>query len=469
MVEIALGLCIVIAGVLGLLFGRLLGQGSAKAEVKAQLDTISILKSEKTRLDELAVTQANENQRLREQIARAEEREVAQEQKYSQMKADVDKAFADLASKALRDNNESFLNLAKQKLNAQSDEAKQTLAQKEEAIKNLLDPLGATLRSLDEQTRGMEVARSGAYAKVETLVETMQSSIPKSLDALKSETSQLVSALRAPKTRGDWGQEQLQRCVEVAGMVEHCSFRKQVSTRDDQEQLLRPDMTIQLPNGRTIIVDAKTPSDLFSESKEVSDPGAMKALLKAHAARVKQHLSDLSSKAYWKQFEHSPEFVICFLPSEALFSAALEGDPELINFGARLNVVMATPTTLIALLKAVAYGWQQSRVAESAKAIQDTGHELYRKLINVHEYLSNLGKALKSAIAQYNNFVGAVEGKDGAFYRARKLGALTHDNQQMEVLEPLSVEPRLLTGDDWASASEPALAATTGASETADA
>ena len=468
MVEITLGVCIAIAGVLGLFLGRLLGMVSTKAELKAQLDTIGILKAEKTRLDQLIAAETSENQKLREQIARAEERAIAQEQKYAQMKADVDKAFGDLASKALRENNESFLNLAKQQLGAQTQEAKQTLAQKEEAIKNLLDPLNKSLQSLGEQTSAMEIARAGAYGELKTLVEGLNRTIPESVNSLRSETSQLVSALRAPKTRGDWGQEQLRRCVEYAGMVEYCSFHEQVSTRDEDEQLLRPDMTIQLPNGRTIVVDAKTPSDLFAEAKEADDPAAMKMRLVAHAARVKKHLSDLSGKTYWKQFDHSPEFVVCFLPSEALFSAALEGDPELIKYGARANVVMATPTTIIALLKAVAYGWQQSRVAESAKAIQDTGRDLYRKLAKAHEYLNKLGNALKSAIAQYNDFVGAVEGKDGAFYRARKLGALTHDSQEIEMLEALPAEPRMLTAEDWVPAPGLALAASADEQDTTE-
>jgi len=449
MEGLAIALTILAVGLflLGLFFG--LRQG--RAAVQVQLDEAKVeLKDLRPKAAELAA---------------AKEREKAQEEKYTQMKADVESAFARLASQALRDNNESFLNLANQKLGAQAQEAEQTLAQKEEAVRNLLLPLNQTLDSLGQQTREMETARATAYGELRALVEGINRTIPESVNSLRSETSQLVSALRAPKTRGDWGQEQLKRCVEFAGMVEYCSFHEQVPTRDENEQLLRPDMTVQLPNGRTIIVDAKTPSDFFTEANEADDAASKKVRLAAHAARVKKHLSDLSSKAYWKQFDHSPEFVVCFLPSEALFSAALEGDPGLIKYGAQANVVMATPTTIIALLKAVAYGWQQSRVAESAKAIQDTGRDLYRKLVKAHEYFSKLGNALKSAIAQYNDFVAAVEGKDGAFYRARKLGALTHDGQEMGVVEALPAEPRLLTADDWAQPSELALAADADASD----
>jgi DNA recombination protein RmuC len=417
------------------LLGLWLGHRQGGAAAQAQLDA-----------------QKNELKELRpkaEELAAARQQLKDEEARYAQMKADLDSAFKGAAADALRANAQSFLALARHELGGQTQDAKQTLAQKEEAIRTLLDPLGKALKNLDEQTRAMEVARSGAYAKVETLVETMQSSIPASLDALKSETSQLIAALRAPKTRGNWGELQLKRCVEYAGMVEHCSFAEQASARTEDDRLLRPDMTIQLPNGRTIIVDAKTPLDAFLEASETGDAAAQALRFSAHAERVKTHLRELSAKAYWRQFEHTPEFVVCFLPSEALFSAALEADPSLIEFGAQANVVMATPTTLIALLKAVAFGWQQSQVTQNARAIQDAGRDLYDKLVNSHEYFSRLGAALENAVGTYNKFVGAVEGRGGAFFHARKLGNLVHCGDEMEQLEPLPAEPRLLTAEDW--------------------
>ncbi len=392
-----------------------------------------------------------------DELTRVQEQLKHEQEKYAQMKADLDTAFKGAAADALRANTQSFLALARQELGGQTNEAKQTLEAKEQAIKGLLDPLEKALKSLDTQTREMETVRAGAYAEVKVLVQNMQQSIPASLDALKTETAQLISALRAPKTRGNWGELQLKRCVEAAGMVDHCSFREQVSTQAEEAGRLQPDMTIHLPNGRTIIVDAKTPSDLFSDSQETGDPASFKARLAAHAARVKSHLRDLSGKAYWKQFEHVPEFVVCFLPTEALFSAALEGDPALIEYGAASNVVLATPTTLIALLKAVAYGWHQSKITENAKAIQTAGEDLYAKLVKAHEYVDNLGKSLKSAVNQYNSFVGAVEGRDGTFDRARKLGSLVRDKAELDTLEPLEAETRALRAKDWVSS--PALAA----------
>ncbi len=384
-----------------------------------------------------------------EELAATRQQLRGEEAKYAQMKAELDAAFKSAATDALLANTQSFLALARQELGGQTQESKHILETKEKAIQALLQPLETTLKQLDEQTRAMEKERAGAYGEIRTLVEGFNKEIPESLKSLRNETSQLITALRAPKTRGNWGELQLKRCVEYAGMVQYCSFVEQVSARDEEEALLRPDMKIQLPNGRCIIVDAKTPLDAFLGTGESTDAYAQALRFAAHAECVKGHLKKLSAKAYWKQFEHTPEFVICFLPSEAIFSAALEADPALIEFSAHSNVVMATPTTLIALLKAVAYGWQQSEITQNAKAIQEAGKDLYNKLVKAHEYFEKLGNALKSAVSQYNYFIGAVEGRQGAFYHARKLGGLIHDGVELKIADQLETEPRLLTAEDW--------------------
>jgi len=420
-----------------------------KAQTEERDALIQSLRAEKAELEARARATAEERDALGRSLATAQQRLLDEEKKYAQMKADLDHAFKGAAADALRANTQSFLALAKQELGGQTNEAKASLEARENAIKTLLQPLEVTLKQLDDQTRAMESVRSGAYSEIRTLVEGIGKSIPESLNSLRGETAQLITALRAPKTRGNWGELQLKRCVEYAGMVQFCSFSREVSTRDEDDKILRPDMTIQLPNGRTIIVDAKTPLDAFLDSGESVDPAAQALRFVAHAERVKAHLRDLSSKSYWKQFDHTPEFVVCFLPSEALFSAALEADPSLIEFSAQANVVMATPTTLIALLKAIAYGWQQSEVTQNAKAIQEAGRDLYNKLVNAHEYFAKLGKALGNAVGNYNSFVGAVEGRGGAFFQARKLGALVHQ-EELEIAESLPAEPRLLTADDWA-------------------
>ena len=433
MEGLAIALTIVAVGLF--LFGLFFGLRQGRAAVQVQLDEA------KNELKDLRPKAA--------ELAAAKEREKAQEEKYTQMKADVENAFAHLASQALRDNNETFLNLANQKLGAQAQEAEQTLAQKEEAVRNLLQPLNQTLDSLGQQTREMETARATAYGELRILVEGLNQSIPESVNSLRSETSQLIAALRSPKTRGNWGELQLRRCVEYAGMIEYCSFSEQVSARDEEDRLLRPDMTIQLPNGREIVVDAKTPLDAFLDATGSTDPAAQKLRFEAHAQCVKSHLKDLSSKAYWKQFEKAPDFVVCFLPSEALFSAALEADPLLIEFGAQSHVVMATPTTLIALLRAVEFGWQQTEITKNAKAIHEMGRRIYEKLVVAQGHVTRLGNALTNSIDYYNRFVGSIEGKGGVFSCARQLGELAHGDGELAEVTKLQPDVRELESPEW--------------------
>jgi DNA recombination protein RmuC len=386
-----------------------------------------------------------------EELTRVQEQLRNEQAKYAQMKADLDAAFKSAAADALNANTQSFLNLAKQVLGSQTQEAKQDLATKEQAIRSLLDPLGTALKNLDQQTRELEVKREGAYSEVKAMVGNIQNSIPASLDGLKSETTQLIAALRAPKTRGNWGELQLKRCVEYAGMIQYCSFREQVSARDEDDKILRPDMTIQLPNGREIVVDAKTPLDAFLEASGNDDPSSQKLRFAAHAQRVKAHLKDLAAKAYWKQFEKVPDFVVCFLPSEALFSAALEADPSLIEFGAQSRVVMATPTTLIALLRAVEFGWQQMEITKNAKAIHETGRRIYDKLVVAQGHVLKLGNALNSSVETYNKFLGTIEGKGGVFSFGRQLGELAHSDEELPEVKKLSSGVREMESDEWSS------------------
>ena len=397
-----------------------------------------------------------------EELTRVTEQLRNEEAKYEQMKADLDTAFKGAAADALRANTQSFLELAKQQLGGQNSEAKQTLEAKELAIKNMLDPLKETLSKLDTQTREMEKAREGAYGKVETLVTEMKDAIPKSLDGLQRETAQLITALRAPKTRGNWGELQLKRCVEYAGMVQYCSFSEQVTARDEDDKMLRPDMTVQLPNGREIVVDAKTPLDAFLDASGATDAAAR---FMAHAARVKAHLKDLSSKAYWKQFEKAPDFVVCFLPSEALFSAALEADPSLIEFSAQNHVVMATPTTLIALLRAVEFGWQQSEITKNAKAIHELGKRIYEKLVVAQGHAERLGNAIRSSADYYNKFLGTIEGKGGVFSYGRQLGELAHADGELAEIDKLQLDVREMESQEW---SQPGLALAANAEESGE-
>lgn len=436
-----------------------------KAQTEEREAAILGLRAEKADLDERLTSVSAEKERLGNLLATAEQQLRNAESQYAQMKADLDSAFKGAAADALRANAESFLSLAKQQLGGQTDEAKLTLEAKELAIQNLLKPLGDTLKSLDEQSRAMETARSGAYSEVKTLVENIQNSIPASLAALTNETAQLITALRAPKTRGNWGELQLKRCVEYAGMVQYCSFNEQVTARDESDRLLRPDMTIQLPNGREIVVDAKTPLDAFLDASGAADPAAQTLRFADHARRVKDHLKDLSSKAYWKQFENVPDFVVCFLPSEALFSAALEADPSLIEFSAQNHVVMATPTTLIALLRAVEFGWQQSEITKNAKDIHEIGKKIYDKLVVAQGHLTRLGNALGTSVDTYNKFIGTIEGKGGVFSYGRQLGDLAHSDGELAEIRKLQPDLREMESLEW---SQTGLALAAGAEESSE-
>ena len=400
-----------------------------------------------------------------EELAAVRQQLLDEEAKYAQMKADLATAFTGAAVDALRSNTESFLDLAKQKLGGQAREAEQTLEAKELAIKTMLDPLKETLGRLDSQTREMEKAREGAYIRVETLVTEMKVAIPKSLEGLQRETAQLITALRAPKTRGNWGELQLKRCVEYAGMVQYCSFSEQVTARDEDDRMLRPDMTIQLPNGREIVVDAKTPLDAFLDASGSTDPAAQALRFAAHAARLKAHLKELSGKAYWKQFEKAPDFVVCFLPSEALFSAALEADPSLIEVSAKNHVVMATPTTLIALLRAVEFGWQQSEITQNAKAIHEMGRKIYDKLVVAQGHVTRLGNALSSSVDYYNKFLGTIEGKGGVFSYGRQLGELAHSDGELAEVRKLQPDLREMESPEW---SQTGLALAAGAEDSSE-
>jgi DNA recombination protein RmuC len=438
-----------IAVFIGVLLGYWLGKNSNQAENRLLRERVTGLETEKA-------VQAIELSGLRDsvtcltaEVATEKANVTAEKNKFALMKTEIEAAFGNLAANALRDNNKSFLTLAKVELGGQANEAKQTLEAKELAIQNLLKPLGDALIALDAQARAMETTRSGAYSEVKTLVETMQKSIPASLDALKNETAQLITALRAPKTRGNWGELQLKRCVEYAGMVQYCSFSEQVTARDEDDKMLRPDMTIQLPNGREIVVDAKTPLDAFLDANGAADPATQTLRFAAHAARVKDHLKQLSGKAYWKQFENTPDFVVCFLPSEALFSAALEADPSLIEFSAQNHVVMATPTTLIALLRAVEFGWQQSEITQNAKAIHEIGKKIYDKLVVAQGHAERLGNAIRSSADHYNKFLGTIEGKGGIFSYGRQLGELAHSDGELAEIVRLQPDVREMESPEW--------------------
>ena len=295
-------------------------------------------------------------------------------------------SFRSLSSEALQANNQMFLDLA--------DTA---LAKRQMAIDELVRPLKESLCKVDTKMQELETARVSAY--------TMLSS---QLQSLGTETTNLVKALRTPHTRGQWGEMQLRRAVEMAGMVDYCDFRVQ-QTLYGEDSRLRPDMVVMLPNGRKLVVDSKAPLAAYLDGIEASDDGVRAARMKQHAAQVRSHVDKLAQKSYWAQFDTMPEFVIAFLPGESFFSAALQHDPSLIEFGAEQKVLLATPTTLIALLKAIAYGWRQEQIAQNAVEISRIGRELYERLSKLAENFASVGTHLDRATKAYNEAAGTFE------------------------------------------------------------
>jgi len=358
-------------------------------------------------------------------------------------------SFPALAASALNANSEHLMQLSKQQLDKQQSDAVSKLGEKETAIETLLKPMQESLTRLATQSQDLELKREGAYSAVLAEVQNIQ----RSHTDLRKETTQLVAALRAPKVRGNWGELQLKKCVEFAGMVQYASFDVEQFVRGEDASY-RPDLVVKMPNGRTIIVDAKTPLDAFLDASSSEDEVVRSAKLVAHAARVREHLKDLSSKGYWRQFVDSPDFVVCFLPSEVLFSAALEQDPSLIEYSASSGVLLATPTTLIALLKAVAFGWQQSEITRNAKAIKDAAIAVYGKLAGLYEDFIDLGNRLKAAGGCYDDIVTKIDGQGGVFSVARKLRELGIEEKNLEdgkkgKIKAIGLTLRPMEAEDW--------------------
>jgi DNA recombination protein RmuC len=365
-------------------------------------------------------------------------------QALSDVEKNLKESFAALAASALDANSQRLMALAKGELGQQQTKASNDLAAKETAIKNLLEPMQQSLANLSAYSQQLELKREGAYQAVLAEVQNIQ----RSHTDLRKETSQLVAALRAPKVRGNWGEMQLRKCVEFAGMLEHASFDVERYVKGE-DAAIRPDLIVSLPNGRSIIVDAKTPLDAFLDASACDDEVLRGGYLKAHASQVRKHLDSLCGKAYWKQFPESPDFVVCFLPSEVLFSAALEQDPSLLEYSVRSKVLLVTPTTLIALLKAVAYGWEQSKIARDAELIRDEALKVQAKLAGMYDAIVDLGAKLGRAGDAYDDMVARAEGHGGLFSIARRLRDLKIGERELPVTKITPMQLRPLSSDDW--------------------
>jgi DNA recombination protein RmuC len=356
-------------------------------------------------------------------------------------KQETESAFKALSADALARNNQAFLDLARATLAQTQEAARGDLEMRQQAIVELVAPVRSSLDKVDSQIQELEKARAGAYAglheQVRSLVETETQ--------LRAETGKLVTALRTPGVRGRWGEIQLRRVVEMAGMLDHCDFVTQAAV-DSEEGRLRPDLLVRLPAGKIVVVDAKTPLDGYLQAIEAPDEQTRKARLADHARQVRAHLVALGRKSYWEQFDHAPEFAVLFLPGECFFSAALESDPSLIEFGVGQNIILATPTTLIALLRAVAYGWRQEDLAQNAAEISALGKDLFKRLSDMGDHLNKVGKGLERAVEAYNAAVGSLEAR--VMVTARKFADLKTTPLGVEIaeLEPVEKSVRAVQG-----------------------
>lgn len=318
----------------------------------------------------------------------------------------LSQTFKALSLEALDKNSQSFLTLAQATLEKFQETAKGDLEKKQQSILELVNPVKESLSKMDLSMRQMEKERKGdqqqLHEQVRSLLETERQ--------LRHETGNLVKALRSPITRGRWGEMQLKRVVELAGMINHCDFFEQTLDTADEEWL-KPDMIVRLPGGRQVIIDAKAPLEAYLDAVQMQDETSKEIKLKDHARQVRQHVMALSKKGYWQRFTPTPEFVILFLPSETFFSAALEFDPALLEIGVEEGVILATPTTLIALLRAVAYGWKQEVLSKHVAQVQELGEDLYKRIADMSSHFAKMGRSLAGAVEAYNKGIGSLESR----------------------------------------------------------
>lgn len=358
-------------------------------------------------------------------------------------------SFQALSAEALSRNNESFVQLAEARIKeataSLTAKAEGDATSRQQAIEAMLNPVAQTLHRVEGQLRSVEKDREAAYAGLREQVGAMH----RTSEQLQSETRQLVTALRAPQVRGRWGELQLERIVQLAGMVEHCDFDKQVSATDaggDADAVIRPDLVVHLAGGKQIVLDAKVPFAAYLEATDATDPDRRTERLAAHARQLRTHVDQLAGKAYWQSFEPTPEFVVLFVPGDPFLEAALQSDPALLEHAFERNVVVATPTTLIALLRTVAYTWRQEALARNAAQVHELGRELHSRLATMGGHVAKLGRQLTGAVDSYNRTVSSLESR--VLVTARRFADLQVVEADLETPEQIERSPRTVAATE---------------------
>jgi len=435
-----------IAGVIGLLFGSVIAWLALRARTAGLQARLSLMEKELTAgKADLARLQQAQSELI---AARARlESELGAERKASHEKIELvtrasdelRNAFKAMAADALKSNNSSFLVIAQETLKRFQSQAEGDLEARQKAVADMVAPVRDSLNKVDAQIQKIEIERGSAYGALREQVQMLIAGN----DKLQSETGNLVRALRTPNVRGRWGEIQLRRVVEIAGMLSYCDFAEQETVITENGRL-RPDLVVKLPGGKNVVIDAKTPLQAFLDAFETTDEDARRICLANHARQVRDHMKTLSGKNYWEQFDATPEFVVMFLPGETFFSAALEQDPGLIEQGVLQRVIPASPTTLIALLKAINYGWNQEKLARNAQQISALGKELHDRLRNLAGHIASVGTGLDRAVESYNKAVGSLESR--VLVSARKFSELGASvAEDIPELEPIETTARALS------------------------